>query len=194
MHDDINIKRYDFIEKVKVLLDCYTVVGNGRNSLPKNWPATHPESYFHSSWYPPELSFVHDTIRGSFFATTRDSLNKLEKFEVFWDRYHASTYFGNWSLRATCAKWQYHYGTDCFGFLSDQSLESKWLLELVRGQEVTEVIEYRNWRNKIIAHLIYTFSKSYMRRIVEDRRLPATGYNRVLASVLRYLGGKPKCN
>ena len=134
MHDDLVIKNADFLTPCITLLDTYKVVGNGRQMAERlDYPNTHAEAYAHSSWKPPSRQFRHDVVRGSFFATTRKSLEQLEKFEVFWDPFHLTSRFGNWSTRATCGKWEYLCGEKCFGFLSEKYCESDYLLELVRG-------------------------------------------------------------
>ena len=65
--------------------------------------------------------------------TTRAALAALGRFEVFWDPWQITSGFGNWSTRASCAKWEYTLGQGCFGFLSDSPLTSPYLVEHVRG-------------------------------------------------------------
>ena len=134
MHDDIIIKDRNFLAKCIELLEEYTVVGNGKHESRRfDVPNTHSESYAHSSWKPPSRRFKHSGVRGSFFATTREALERLGKIEVFWDPFHITSRFGNWSTRATTGKWEQLYGEKCFGFLSQTYCESNYMVELVRG-------------------------------------------------------------
>lgn len=134
MHDDIIIKNHDFLEPCIALLEKHSVIGNGRVAGERfDCPDYVPESYAHSSWKPPSRQFRHTAVRGSFFMTSRDSLKRIRKFEVSWDLFRLTSGLGNWSTRATCAKWQYLYGEKCFGFLSENYCESDYILELVRG-------------------------------------------------------------
>lgn len=133
MHDDLVIKDNSFTDRCIELLQDYAVVGNGRVSEKRDYPDTYPESYAHSSWKPPSRSFQHSAVRGSFFSTTREALQRLGKFEVFWDPLRLTSGFGNWSTRASCGKWEYILGENCFGFLAESYRESEYLLELERG-------------------------------------------------------------
>ena len=134
MHDDVIIKDKDFLTPCTKLLNEHAVVGNGKHFDPRrDIPNYLPDSYAFSSWKPPSRLFQHFGVRGSFFATTRKSLEKLGRFEVFWDPFRLTIRFGNWSTRATCGKWEHLYGKKCFGFLSDKYCESEYLVELVRS-------------------------------------------------------------
>lgn len=190
MHDDIVIKRPDFIEAALKCLEGHSVVGNYRPAQPTAWPTSHPESYFHATWRPSQRSFTHDIVRGSFFMTTTESLARMECFEVFWDRLHATTHFGNWSLKATCAKFQDRCGPDCFGYLSDRPLESEYILELVRGREGDIVIEKRTWLQTQKARLIAALARYYMERAWDGvRQGIILG---TLAKALRYEACRPR--
>lgn len=135
MHDDIRVKDWGFVDAcIERLNSGAAVVGNGRQAAPAAWPERFPQSYAHAAWLPPR-SFVHDTVRGSFFATARAALEALGAFEVFWDRRRLSSGFGNWSLRASCARWQERCGPRCFDFLSEEFCHSDYLEEMVRGGE-----------------------------------------------------------
>jgi hypothetical protein len=134
VHDDLQILSRDFIPMTQDLLGrdaC--IVGNGLNSAHRAWPRTHPENYAHSSWLPPSLNFEHDTIRGSFFATTSDALRKIGQFEVFWDPMHINLRLGNHSLVATCGKFQHLFGEGCFAFLGSSYRLSPYIKEEERG-------------------------------------------------------------
>jgi hypothetical protein len=134
VHDDVIIKSPRFVNRCIELLDAgYSVIGNGRVAPPDQWPKIMPHVYAHASFKPPR-NFKHDVVRGSFFATTRRALEKLAAFEVFWDPLHLTSGFGNWSTRATCAKWQHLCGENCFHFLSEEYCESEYLHEFVRGE------------------------------------------------------------
>ncbi len=134
MHDDIEIKDISFVEACLKRFEQYPVIGNGRVTEPRNWADQTPQCYAHSHWKPAIRDFTHDVVRGSFFATTRQALEAIGDFEIFWDPFHLTVGFGNWSLRATCGKWQSVFGDrDCFSFLSETYCESQWISELYRG-------------------------------------------------------------
>lgn len=134
MHDDVKIKDIGFVEACLERLNKYAVIGNGRVKPPRNWPQEMPQCYAHSRWKPAIGDFTHDVVRGSFFATTRQALEAIGDFEIFWDPWHLTVGFGNWSLRATCGKWQSILSDrDCFGFLSETYCESQWISEFYRG-------------------------------------------------------------
>ncbi|MCI5217611.1 MAG: hypothetical protein D3914_00075 [Candidatus Electrothrix sp. LOE2] len=196
MHDDLIIKCPDFIHKGIEMLKGNFVLGNHRPTHSADWPSSHPESYFHASWHPSQPSFVHDVVRGSFFMATAEALVALECFEVFWDRFHASLYFGNWSLRATSAKWQARCGPDCFEFFSEKNLESDYIVEMTRGGMEDESLEKRvGLQNlamglqKLKAHILYVLTRHYMLatwgRAHQGIMLP------ILARGLRYVGSRP---
>ena len=134
MHDDLEIRDTGFIAASIALLNngpaCF--VGHGRYSPGADWPSIKPQAYAHARWKPPP-HFEHDSIRGSFCATTRATLAALGSFEVFWDWRNLTEGFGNWSLLATCAKITQHFGPGCIAFLDEQYLHSAYLVELVRG-------------------------------------------------------------
>lgn len=134
MHDDLIIKDGGFVEaSVRLLEGGASFVGNGRNDHRTNFPELIPWRYAHAAWKPPSPSFRHETMRGSFLATTAEALDRVGSFEVFWDWPHLANGFANWSLIATCARLQHMFGAGCFAFLSQTYLESPYLTELVRG-------------------------------------------------------------
>ncbi len=134
LHDDVTIRSLDFIPNtVQLLGSGATVVGNGRNSPRRAWGKTQPWYYAHSRWLPPSLGYEHETVRGSFLATTRSVLERLGRLEVFWDPLHISDQFGNYSLIATGGKLQHIFGDRCFAFLGETYLESPYISEEVRG-------------------------------------------------------------
>lgn len=133
IHDDVQLKDTALFDASVDLLKQHVVVGNGRISPRGDIPQTHPQSYAHSSWKPPHREYQHTCVRGSYFATTREALDRLQSFEVFWDPFHLGAALGNWSTRASCGKWQELYGDNCFGFLSETYRESPFLLEDERG-------------------------------------------------------------
>jgi hypothetical protein len=57
-------------------------------------------------------------------ATTRESLEILNGFDVFWDRFALSIGFGNWSLIATCGKMQHIFGPEFVAYLGEKYGES----------------------------------------------------------------------
>jgi hypothetical protein len=133
MHDDIVIKDPSFIQaSIQKLSDGFSVVGNGKEPVILSW-SNNSEAYAHSAWQPPDASFSHGSVRGSFFATTTAVLDKLGQFEVYWDRWLLNDNFANWSLISSCGKLQHLLGDRCFGYLSDTQLDSPYMLEFVRG-------------------------------------------------------------
>lgn len=140
MHDDISIRDFGFVKaSVELMAQGYKVIGNGRNSSKRDWPRTHLECYTHSRWIPPSISFEHDTVRGSFLATSREVLERLGSFEVFWDRMRLNVRFGNWSLLSTCGKLAEMFGEKTFGFLSEDYRASRYIAEHERGPENANV-------------------------------------------------------
>ncbi len=167
MHDDMIIKNLGFIEAAQDLLGRgHSVIGNGPAFPPRPWPKTHPESYAHSVWKPPTANFCHDVVRGSFLATTREALEQIGSFEVYWDRWHLTIYFGNWSLRATCGKWQALLGDRCFGFLSDTWCESEFISEQYRGQETSRDVPTveSGAARVVVADWVYRLARASMSR------------------------------
>ncbi|MBX3011963.1 MAG: hypothetical protein KF832_10680 [Caldilineaceae bacterium] len=133
IHDDVTIKDLGFIERSIALLHTdHLVIGNGRVAPKRKWADEAPQCYAHASWKPARDA-QHDVVRGSFFATTRQGLELLQCFEVFWDPLRLTSGFGNWSTKASCAKWEHRYGENCFGFLSEEYCHSQYLEEHVRG-------------------------------------------------------------
>jgi hypothetical protein len=204
MHDDLVVKQNDFIDAGLAMLDRHSVVGNSRIEIPRDWPSSHPESYVHASWRPPP-SFVHDVVRGSFFMVKSEALERLVKFEVHWDRYRTSSTCGNWSTRATCAKWQRIYGNDCFGFLSEQGgVVSDYLIEMVRGKEAWQTLDeirqvcsdYQDaqpYLKKKIYREMYQWGRWWMERY--RRRVESGGsespLDRMVERLLLHMAGHP---
>jgi hypothetical protein len=134
LHDDIKIRSLDFIpHSLDLLRAGAQVVGNGLNSAGLNWPRTHLQCYAHSGWLPASIGFEHQTVRGSFFAMTSQALEKVQRFEVFWDPKHVYLRFGNHSLIATCGKLTALFGQDCFAFLSPAYRNSPYIEEQERA-------------------------------------------------------------
>jgi len=135
LHDDLEIKDVRFIEVCEELLvQGYKIIGNGVNSDRRNWfKGMSPAVYAHSNWLPDDALFSHKTVRGSFWATTREVIDLIAPLEIFWDRFHITDGFGNYSLIATCGKAEWLLGGNCITFLGDTYLESRFLTEAVRG-------------------------------------------------------------
>jgi hypothetical protein len=162
IHDDVVIKDAGFVPKCVELLDAgHSVVGNGRGAPPLNWPRISTPCYAHAT-FKPAPDFVHDAVRGSFLATTRAALEKLGTFEVYWDPWQLTSGFGNWSTRASCAKWQYLCGERCFEFLSETYCESDYLLEYVRGGAEEGSEDPRDKRKRIAIAIITRLATIYM--------------------------------
>ncbi len=165
MHDDLTVRSPAFVEASIEALEAHVVVGNGRLAMGRNYPTFTEESYAHSAWKPPSRAMEHGAVRGSFFATTRRGLETLERFEVFWDRFCVSSGSGNWSTKASCAKWEYRTGPQCFGFLSETQEESDYILEHVRGQAHDTRDRVGSWRilRDVFWNRVYArASKRYM--------------------------------
>jgi hypothetical protein len=134
LHDDILIRSLDFIpHSLELLRAGSQVVGNGLNSTQVNWPRTHLQCYAHSGWLPASIGFEHHTVRGSFFGITSLALEKIQRFEVFWDPKHIYLRFGNHSLIATCGKLTALFGEGCFAFLGPDYRNSQYIEEQERG-------------------------------------------------------------
>lgn len=168
-HDDIRILNPDVFQVCAGMITEYNnncFIGNGRVTQKMDWPRTHIHCYAHSSWKPPSWSFYHSVVRGSFMATSLQVLERIEQFEVFWDRHrYIGIGAGNWSLRATCGKIQALFGNDIFQFLSNDYLSSHYLLEYVRGQtnskQITPPISWRI-RNKLLVDISRSLMTCYM--------------------------------
>lgn len=169
MHDDVKILDLAFKnESVRLLGNGYAFVGNGRNSDKRDWPQTHLAHYAHSSWMPSSLSFQHDTMRGSFFSTTRDALKKLGKFEVFWDKFNLNMSFGNWSLISSCGKIQALFGAKAYVFLSNDYRTSSFMIEHERGGDAS--INKQGVKHKIFLKLwpaFYYYAEKYVRQRIQ---------------------------
>ena len=142
MHDDMHIVDPGLFVAGLERLRKHAILANGRVEQPRAWTDTHPESYIHSSWFPPR-GYVHDVVRGSFFMMARRTLEQIRYFDVFWDRYGISSFFGNWSTRASCARWQNLFGGDCFGFFSQTGCISDFIVEHIRGVDARSHEEMR---------------------------------------------------
>lgn len=165
IHDDVKILDLGFVNRcIDLLSKGFGVVGNGRNNTKLDWPLTHAECYAHSKWMPPSIIFLHDTVRGSFFATTKSSLLKIVSFEVFWDKFHLNLRLGNYSLISTCGKIQAIFGENAFVFLSDTYLVSPFMIEDVRGSIPGDsLLENKGWKG-------YFYPKIYPRFVENSRR------------------------
>ena len=137
MHDDIEILDFGFVSRVRSMLKTQYVIGNGRGEGGVSFTGLrdHPYAYSHSSWKPGSYDFQHSTVRGSFFAISREALEKMKTLEVYWDPFKLFIGFGNWSTKATCGKMEDMFGPNCFGYLSNTFGKSEYITEFVRGQE-----------------------------------------------------------
>ena len=138
MHDDVEIHDLGFVQRTIQLLEDHAVIGNGvgAGSVSYTGVNKHPYAYAHSRWKPDTFTYQHYTVRGSYFATTRDVLERLGKFEVYWDPFLLNIGFGNWSTKASCGKLESIYGESCFGFLSHNFGSSEYITEFYRGDKL----------------------------------------------------------
>jgi len=173
LHDDVEILDIGFPEACENLLSKHAVIGNGGGfgSASTASVQEHPYAYAHSSWHPESLNFEHKTVRGSFFATTRKVLEKIGKFEVYWDLFSLNIEFGNWSTKASCGKLQAAYGEDSFGFLSETFGRSPYLIEFYRGNDQGTKSVSRGERKKLYRFL-KRVSVVYMEILYGKREVP----------------------
>jgi hypothetical protein len=136
-------------------LKDHAVVGNGvgKGSVSYVTVSRHPYAYAHSSWKPATFDYQHYTVRGSFFATTSEVLERVGAFEVYWDPFKVEIGFGNWSTKATCGKLESLYGENCFGFISDTFGQSEFITEYFRGEEKIPQITETGLKNDLYAFL-----------------------------------------
>jgi len=155
MHDDIEIHDLGFVDKSLRLLKDHAVIGNGvgAGSVSNSRVNEHPYAYAHSRWKPDTYTFQHHTVRGSFFATTRQVLERIGKFEVHWDLFALNIGFGNWSTKASCGKLESIYGQSCFGFLSSTFGRSEFITEFIRGDQDGIVTTTDGFRKDLYAFL-----------------------------------------
>jgi hypothetical protein len=179
MHDDISILNLGFVDAcIELLGEGYSVVGNGRPFDKRDWPRTHALYYAHASWQLPSLSFEHDVVRGSFFATRKDVLEKMGSFEVFWDRFHLNVGFGNYSLLATSGKFGAVFGEKTFAYLSEAYRTSPYIIEFERGEDTREnKSEEKKDRRYLFNHFFMPWykklSNAYILGTLEkERRFP----------------------
>jgi hypothetical protein len=185
LHDDDVIKDAGFVNACADLLAAgHGVIGNGRIGARYPYPRQRPDSYAHAQWKPPR-SFFHDSVRGSFFAASRAALDALETFEVFWDPHHLSMTLGNYSLRASCARWEARLGPRCFAFLSDDYLSSPYLDEHERGGE--SLLINRSYAVDIALRILLTLYMRYW--WIRDSSASARFFVRSLDPLLRFVSG-----
>ena len=183
MHDDLLIHSMDFVEEcIRRLEEGWYVIGNGLNSTKMDWPRTHLFTYGHSDWTPVSRDFMHQTVRGSFFAIKRETIEQMGKLEVFWDRFKLNIRFGNWSLIASCGKMQDLFGDRCFSFLGDVYRHSIYIDEHERGSE-----KESGRRNSLRFTLVYPFlrkiSERYVAGVIENSE---SGRLRRLSRCIRF--------
>ncbi len=155
IHDDIDIHDLGFVEETKKLLKIHQVVGNGvgKGSVSYTSVNKHSYAYAHSNWKPDTFNFQHYTVRGSFFATTREVLERVGSFEVFWDPFKLNIGFGNWSTKSTCGKLEDIYGAVCFGFLSETFGRSDYITEYFRGVKEGKITQETGFKRDLYAFL-----------------------------------------
>jgi hypothetical protein len=172
LHDDLIIHSLGFIPHTFDLLNGKAkVVGNGRNLPDLLWSKLWLDRYAHSRWLPPSLNFQHNTVRGSFLAMTSSTLNQIGNFEVFWDPNQLHLGFGNYSLVATCGKFQYLFGENCFAFLGSDYLTSPYITEEERGGEQGQSPRNPKRIFKTLRQVLFIWFYSRVGRIYVLRRM-----------------------
>jgi hypothetical protein len=162
LHDDLIISDTGFVERcIGMLEDGRKVIGNGLIRQ-DHWPQSRVECYAHASWGPPPTKWRHRVIRGSFIATKRESLEILNGFDVFWDRFRLSIGFGNWSLVATCGKMQRVFGSEFVGYLGDSYGVSPYVTELQAGGISEEENRRRRRRSSVLAAIFKMCARAYV--------------------------------
>jgi hypothetical protein len=192
MHDDIKIHDFGFIQEASTLLKKFVVIGNGRGEGGVSYTSVrgHPYAYAHSSWKPSSFEFNHPTVRGSFFATTREVINQIRKFEVYWDPFKISIGFGNWSTKATCGKVAEMFGSDSFGYFSDTFGSSPYITEFIRGEEGGELHRISGV-NKSFYDLIKRISRVYVELLYKEKELhPRTLWLICFNLIIKLFSGK----
>jgi len=171
LHDDVLLKDKSLFINCEDLIHSkkgICIVGNGRVTSKRNWPLTHIHSYAHSKWKPPEWNFEHEVVRGSFWATSNISLERIGNLEIYWDRCGLlGIGAGNLSLRATCGKVQDTLGKDAMVFLSDIYRISPYLVELVRGEDIHDR-PTTQLSMRISSKIIFYISKMLMTRYMNS--------------------------
>ena len=197
MHDDIDIIRTDFIDAcLELLKNGASIVGNGRPFDKRDWPRTNIGYYAHSGWKPASLNFEHDIVRGSFFVTTREALEKVGSFEVFWDKFHLAIGFGNYSLLASCGKIASVLGEKAYAYLSNEYLSSPYISEFERGNmQLIEKSAIRNYSHQLFnwffmswfSRLCKTYSLSVM-----EQKLPSseTFKEKAMRTIIQIFAGR----
>jgi hypothetical protein len=172
MHDDIIIHDLGFIDESIKLLSNHAVVGNGVGvgSVSFTGVKEHPYAYVHSDWKPVNFDFHHNTVRGSYFATTREVLERVSSFEVYWDPFKINIEFGNWSTKATCGKLEGIFGRTCFGYLSGTFGKSQYITEHFRGHDQV-ISEQSAGLRDIIYRLLKRISSEYLEIYYAERNV-----------------------
>jgi hypothetical protein len=190
MHDDVELLKHGIFDACEIRFkQGHSVVANGRGFPQRNWPTSHLESYLHSQWRP-SPDFHHDIVRGSFFAATRLAIEKLGNFEVFWDRFHFASYFGNWSTRASCGKWEESCGSRCFGFLSETWCQSDYLSEQTRGGQGGDPRRGESLRQRWGAAIIYQTARHVMQQ--RNQHQPLGLFSRVIERGVWFAARRPR--
>jgi hypothetical protein len=190
MHDDIKLVNPGVFQTCHEMLESQAgkcIVGNGRNSTKRDWPLTHIQCYAHSLWKPPSWHFEHDTVRGSFFALSKQGLDIIKKFEPLWDRrrfYGVGA--GNFSLRASCGRIQQLLGENSFFFLSEAYRQSEYLIEFERGKEST-ARSHRSLGRRLRYSILVKFSRKLMTIYMDANPIQKRRLAEFMGLFFRYL-------
>lgn len=134
-HDDLIIKDTGFVNALrqKFTDPKVKVVGNGRNG--SDWEFRY-EKYKFRMPYAEADDFLVRTVRGSFFAARTEIFKTIENFPV----QHRSKKMsgGNIALRSFGYLVSKHFGREAIAYLADEHLETKYLVEMRRGEVVEQ--------------------------------------------------------
>jgi len=130
-HDDLIIKDLGFVSALRKKFEDpkVKVVGNGRNG--SDWEFRF-EKYKDRLAFEENDDFIVRTVRGSFFAARAEIFKTIGNFPVHWRVKKMS--HGNTSLRSFGYVITKNFGREAITYLADSHLETKYLVEMRRGE------------------------------------------------------------
>ncbi len=132
-HDDLVIKDLGFVNAIRKKFEDpkVKVVGNGRNG--SDWEFRF-EKYKDRLPFAEADDFMVRTVRGSFFAARSEIFKSVGNFPAHWRVKKMS--HGNVSLRSFGYVVTKNFGREAIAYLEDSHLETKYLVEMRRGEVV----------------------------------------------------------